>query len=141
MDKSQLLTYGLLLLGFLLFNYVVQQMAKRTREQQEREQAQQQDATPPPEDEPLEDLWGRRPQAGLPASPAPAASARPVETVAASPAPPPGRTVPRARLFQSRQDLRHAVIVMTVLGPCRTLEPYDRQQAGLAAGGATPRPS
>ena len=42
------------------------------------------------------------------------------------------------RHFRSKQDLRHAIVVMTVLGPCRGREPYDSRQAGPTAGGIAP---
>ncbi len=125
MEQFDFLIYGLLIAAFLLFNYVVQQAAKRARAQQEQEQAQQQAAAPSPEDEPLDYLWGRRPQADLPAVAAPVEPACRVEAIAAERAPAPRRTAP-ATLFRSRQDLRHAIVVMTVLGPCRALEPHDR---------------
>ena len=121
-SASELLLYGLLIAGFLLFNYVMQRLAKKARQQQEQERAQQPEAAPSPEDEPPEDIWVRRPQPDLLAAAAPVEPARRVETIAAAPAPPPRRTAPRA-LFRSRQDLRHAIVVMTVLGPCRAQEP------------------
>jgi hypothetical protein len=127
MGKTELLLYGLFVVGILVFNYLMQQAAKRAREQQEQEQAQQQQATPsPPEDEPLEDIWGHRRQANLPATAAPVEPPRRVEPVATSPAIALRRIAPRA-LFRSKQDLRHAIVVMTVLGPCRALEPHDRR--------------
>jgi hypothetical protein len=39
------------------------------------------------------------------------------------------RGIEARRLFGNRQDLRRAVIAMTVLGPCRALEPPDLQDA------------
>ena len=125
MGKYDLLIYGLIFLGFLLFNNVVQAV-KRARQQQEEERAQQQEAAPPPEEEPLEYIWGRRPQADLPAAAAHLEPAPRVEAIAAPPAASPRRAVPRA-LFHSREDLRRAVVVMTVLGPCRALEPHDQR--------------
>jgi hypothetical protein len=38
--------------------------------------------------------------------------------------PPPAAT---RRLFRTRQDLRHAIVLMTVLGPCRALEPHEQR--------------
>ena len=110
-SASELLLYGLLIAGFLLFNYVMQRLAKKARQQPEQEWGQQQEAAPSPEDEPLEDIRGRRPRANLPA--------------AAAPAPPPPRRTAAGPIFRSRKDLRHAVVLMTVLGPCRALEPHD----------------
>ncbi|MGQ0522082.1 MAG: hypothetical protein ACT4P8_00290 [Betaproteobacteria bacterium] len=133
MSKNELFLYGLFFVGFLLFNYFMQQVAKRARERQE--QAQQPEAAPVPEDEALEPLWGRVPQDAFPQPAARVEPARRVETVAAQPAPSPRYLGPKA-LFGSRQALRHAVIVMTVLGPCRALQPHDQHEGGPAPGGA-----
>ena len=52
----------------------------------------------------------------------------------ARPAEPPGRSVPSARRRSSRQlirhrgELRHAIVLMTVLGPCRASQPYDQNR-------------
>ncbi len=34
----------------------------------------------------------------------------------------------RRRLFRHRGELRHAIVLMTALGPCRALQPYDQEQ-------------
>jgi hypothetical protein len=136
MGKYELLVYGLIVLGFLLFNNLMQAV-KRARQQQEEEWAQQQRAAPPPDDEPLEYIWGPRPQTDLPAAAAHLKPAPRVEAIAARPAAPSRPAAPR-ELFRSRQDLRHAVVVMTVLGPCRALEPHDRREGGPAPGSAAP---
>ena len=123
MGTNELLIYGLLIVGYLLFNYFMQQVAKRARERQE-QAAQQQEAAPSAiEDEPAEYLWGRKPGAESPAVPTDIGSRPRVEPIA-TPAPAPRVTAPHA-LFRSTADLRHAIMVMTVLGPCRALEPYD----------------
>lgn len=126
MGKNELLLYGLFFAVFLLFNYIMQQAAKRTRERQAAEQAaQQQEAAPSPEEESLEYLWGRKPGPDLPEAPEYIEPAPRIETIAApAPAPAPRLTAPHA-LFRTTQDLRHAVVVMTILGPCRALKPYD----------------
>jgi hypothetical protein len=46
-----------------------------------------------------------------------------VPVPAAAP-PPPAVT---RRLFRTQEDLRHAIVLMTVLGPCRALEPHERR--------------
>jgi hypothetical protein len=133
MGKYELLIYGLIFLGFLLFNTLMQAV-KRARQQQEQERAQQQEAAPPPEEQPPEYLWGRRPQPELPAAAAHLEPTRRLEAIAAPPAASPRRTVPVA-LFCSRQDLRHAIVVMTVLGPCRALEPPASVQSPASIRG------
>ena len=125
MDRSQLLIYGLLIVGFLLFNFLLRRAAKRAREQQEHERAQQEELAPSPADEPIEYGWGRGPQADRQPAALPVEPARRFEMNPAAPPLPLHRPAPRA-LFRSRNDLRRAIVVMTVLGPCRALEPHDR---------------
>ena len=131
------LFYVLAFLGFILFNYIAQRAARRRRQEEAaaQEQAAAQAEPPPAEDEPLEDIWGR--------APTPAPAPRPVlvlQPIPAAPAASSRRTAPRG-LFRSKQDLRHAIVVMTVLGSCRALEPDDRRQTGPAARGTTPNRS
>lgn len=79
---------------------------------------------------PLDTGWGRQP-AGTGAraqhpAPSPGHARRPLQTTA----PMHGKQRPsRAhRMFGSRADLRRAVVAMTVLGPCRALDPYTPDQ-------------
>ena len=103
MGKNELLIYGLLIVGYLLFNYFMQQVAKRARERQD-QAAQQQEAAPSP----IEDV---EPRPRVEAIAVPATAAR--------------VTAPHA-LVRYTADLRHAIMVMTVLGPCRALQPYGQ---------------
>lgn len=133
MDLGQLLVYGALVAGFLLLNSVLRRAARRAQEQQEREAARQREATAPPDDEaPDEFAWGRQPVAEpLPAAAAPA---EPAEGPVA-PRPPPARAPRHAAagaFFRSPGDLRRAIVTMTVLGPCRALDPYDPRKGGPA---------
>lgn len=110
-----LLVYALIFAGIMLVNYLLQRFVKRAQQAPTPEPPPQEDEAPP------ETLWGRAPQASAePAMP----TERVGRTVAAgvSPARPDQRFGARA-LFRSRQDIRHAVVVMTVLGPCRAQEP------------------
>jgi hypothetical protein len=113
---SELLFLGLIIAGFMLFNYVARQLARKAREQQEAAAAQPAAAgsAPPPGEEPLEEFWGRVP-APRQAAPEPVAP------------PAPSRRRSGARLFRTRRDLRQAVVAMTVLGPCRALEPHEHR--------------
>jgi hypothetical protein len=125
MDTSQLLTYGLLVGGFLLFNFLLQRAVQRARERQALEQAKEQEAELRADDSPIDAGWGRQPPEGLRRAAPSEPTARRVETRAAE-----SVSLPRRRaqnLFRSRRDLRHAIVVMTVLGPCRALEPHDRR--------------
>ena len=139
------LIYVLIFVGIMLFNFVMQRAAKRRQEEAPPEEQtaqnqpleevfgrrQPQTQEPPeevfgrrqpPAQEPLEEVFGRR---------------QPVSAVQAPPAAPPPRVRPReavappalrrrANAFRSllsdKGDLRRAVVIMTVLGPCRALE-------------------
>jgi hypothetical protein len=106
----------------------VMQQAARRRQQQEQSQAgeplEQAEPPLPAEPEPLEDIWGRVPPPAritvLPpvAAPRPAPHATPV---------PPRRVHPARALLKDKRDLRRAVILMMVLGPCRSQEPPERR--------------
>lgn len=128
MEKSNLLIYGLFIAAYLLFNFLMQQLAaKRARQQRERVQQEQaqQDALMTSADEPLDELWGRGGQheeAHENVVTVEPARKRVETTAGAAPAP---RLSPTA-LLRSRQSLRDAIVVMTVLGPCRALDPHDR---------------
>lgn len=115
---SRLLIIGLIIAGFMLFNHFARQAARRLHEQQEaaaREAA-------PEEEEGLEDIWGR-PAAPPSRAPAPHEAAPAPRSVPATP--PPARAA--HPLFRTRQDLRRAIVAMTVLGPCRAQEPPEQR--------------
>jgi hypothetical protein len=119
------LLYVLAFVGFILFNYFVQQA--RRRRQEEQAQAQAQPAPPPVEEEILEDIWGRTPTpAPAPAPPPPVLAARPAAPPIAAQPPAPRRTHPVRALLHDKRDLRRAVVLMMVLGPCRSQEPLER---------------
>ncbi|HEU4646314.1 MAG TPA: hypothetical protein VFS80_12210 [Burkholderiales bacterium] len=118
---SELLVYGLIIAGFLLFNYLAQRLAKKAREQQEAAQREAAQAPPVAQEDALEDIWGRLPAAPVAATQVP--EQRPVPRGV----PPPSRPAATRRLFRTRQDLRHAIVLMTVLGPCRALEPPEQR--------------
>jgi hypothetical protein len=91
----------------------------------ERGQKQPQEASAPTlfEEELPQDVWGR--------TPAPASAAAPVPPPR-SPAPlrteppMPQRLHPARALLKDKRDLRRAVVLMTILGPCRAQEPPER---------------
>ena len=113
--------YVLAFLAIILFNVIAQRAARRRPQQAEAEQAAV-PAPPPAEDEPLDDIWGRTP------APPPAAVATPRPAPAPLPAQPrmPRRVHPVRALLKERRDLRRAVVLMMVLGPCRAQEPPER---------------
>jgi hypothetical protein len=123
------LLYVLAFIGFILFNYFVQKAARRRREE-EQAQAAPQPAPPLAEEELLEDIWGRTPTpapAPAPApTPAPVLAPRPAALPIAAQPPAPRRAHPVRALLHDKRDLRRAVVLMMVLGPCRSQEPPER---------------
>jgi hypothetical protein len=113
------LLYVLGFIAIVLFNYFAQRAARR---RQQEEQAQAQAAPPPVEEELLEDIWGRTPTR----APAPAPAPRPAALPIAAQPPAPRRTHPVRALLHDKRDLRRAVVLMMVLGPCRSQEPPER---------------
>jgi hypothetical protein len=119
----ELLVYALIFAGIVVFNYLVQRLARRAQ------QRMPSPTLPMPEDEeaeqPPDTAWGRRPEAeALPEEVAAARRAAPARRPAAA------RTEQRRQtrvLFRTRDDVRRAIVAMTVLGPCRALEPPDRR--------------
>jgi len=123
----ELLVYGALFLGILLFNYV-------TRRAQQRSQPQ--DAAPeyegPPQEPPgaeyesPSEFWGRvQPDAVVTALP-PAPADRVERPRPPDPALRRKKRYTRRSLLGSRRDLRRAIVLMTVLGPCRGNESSQR---------------
>jgi hypothetical protein len=126
--SPDLLIYVLVILGILFFNYLAR---KAPRQQQDQSTAGEQ----PAEDEPLEEIFGRTRRAPS-AQPLPGASPVPARAVEAQPV---AAEVPRRRstarpLLKGRRNLQHAFIVMTVLGPCRALEPPGAAPGSAGAG-------
>lgn len=128
MSTTELLLYGLIVAGVLLFNYVMRQLALRARQQQSEPSA----APPRPlTEEAMDYSWGRQanalPQTYEPAHPSVEIRAASIAESKASGA----RLHPAARrLLADRRELRHAIVLMTLLGPCRAHEPYDERDRG-----------
>ena len=133
MRTSELLLYGIVLVVFLAFNLLRPLLTERLRRmqqrQQELEQAQAQEEPAQANEASAEETWGRSGQTVLHPSLEHAADDEPVPAPQVQ-APARSGRLPRdgvaGTLFASREDLRQAVVVMTVLGPCRALEPHDR---------------
>lgn len=139
------LVFGLLFLAVVVFQVIKQFLAASAEQRRRQRQAQQakaggRDTQAQPEPEPLEltgSDWGRAPE------PVPAPAHVPLEVKhAPRPHVPPSRdraptaARPKAtqqqqrlrarhRLFHSQGALRHGIVMMTVLGPCRALQAYD----------------
>jgi hypothetical protein len=116
------LLYVLGFIAIVLFNFIAQRAARR---RQQEEEAQAQPAPAPVEEELLEDVWGRTP-APAPA-PAPVAAPLPAALPIAAQPPAPRRIHPVRALLHDKRDLRRAVVLMMVLGPCRAQEPPERR--------------
>jgi hypothetical protein len=124
------LIYIIIFIGIVLFNVFAQRAARR-RQAEQAAQAPPADALeePSPDETILEDVWGRRPEA--PPPPLPVYAPRPASP-AATPAAPPtaGKGAGRPRhpvrsLLAGKRDLRRAVVLTMVLGPCRSQERGD----------------
>ncbi len=146
-SDNGVLVYGLLFLAIIAFNVFKQFLAARAeqrRRQQRQAAADQGLSQPQPQAEPdvlTESDWGRAPE------PSPAPPLPLVVQVALKPRPEPVRPQPpmanettrasnvparrraRHRLFQSRRALREGIVMITILGPCRTEQPYDQERS------------
>ena len=120
------LLYVLGFIAIVVYNFFAQRAARR-RQQQEQAQAEAVPAEPAPESSPQtelpEDVWGRTATAPTPA-PVPVPRLAPPPVRAAPPAP--RRLHPARALLKDKRDLRRAVVLMMVLGPCRAQEPPER---------------
>jgi hypothetical protein len=116
------LIYVLIFLGIVVFQFFARRLQQRAQQAEEA-------ASPEPpaaEELPLEDIWGR--------TPAPAEAPQPVAAPARPPAPPrvgsapaaPRRLHPARALLNTPRDLRRAVVLAMVLGPCRAEDPPER---------------
>jgi hypothetical protein len=122
------LIYLLIIGAILLFNYVMRQAASRRQSELPRDEPPQ-DEPPqdePPQDEPLPEIWGRAPSTPA-VLPAPAASVEPARRSGAPSAssPLPRRHFARRSLMGTRRDVQNAIVVTTILSPCRAYEPHD----------------
>ena len=117
------LLYVLIFLGIILFNLI---QGLRRRQQQAQAEAEAPEPAAQEDEPPLEDIWGRSP------APLPQARSAPPAPASAEPARPAAPRAPRRRhplqtLLKDRRNLHHAIVLMTVLGPCRAQEPPERR--------------
>ena len=141
MSLFELLLFGLVIASFVVFSHVTRQAARKAREEEQARRAEAAAADAVDDhawgrhptavvaestEQPVQYEWGRRPEAVV-------EDTRATEALPRAHIEPPRITlrpvVEARRLFATRADLRHAVIAMTVLGPCRALEPPDLQDA------------
>lgn len=144
MRDNDLLIYGLLFLaivGINVFKHFVAARAEQRRRQQQAAAAQGV-PQPDPEDDPFtltETDWGRppeaepvpelRPKVKLALKPEPARPPSGPAIGAIRPPKPSERRRARHHMFQHRRALREGIVMMTVLGPCRALQPYDQDHS------------
>ena len=117
---SELLVYILIIGGFLLFNYLARTLARKARAQQEAAERAAAQAQPVEAQDELEDVWSRSPAVQ------PATRHMPEQRAPVPVMTPPPQAATRP-LFRTPEDLRHAIVLMTVLGPCRALEPHEQR--------------
>lgn len=145
MRDNDLFIYGLLFLAIIGFNLFKQFVAARAEQRRRQQQAAaaQELPQPDPQADPFtltENDWGRPPEAEpVPElRPVPAALARKPDPAPSHSGPAIGAIRPpkpserrRARhpMFQHRRALREGIVMMTVLGPCRALQPYDQDHS------------
>lgn len=129
------LIYALIFGAILLFQYLI----KRFGPQQQPDEAPQQAPLPPEkpaaQEEFLEDIWGRAP--AVPAV-SPAAA---ISDIRFGRAEAPGATVTlpgrrsrrfsRSALMGNRREVQNAIVIATILGPCRAFEPHDVAPSSL----------
>jgi hypothetical protein len=124
------LVYLIIFAAFILFNWLSQQAARR-RQQEEQARAEEfPQAGPPEEEEPFEDIWTRPVPEPVPApAPAPVMVARPSPPPLRQPAGPVGplRLHPARALLRDKRDLRRAVVLVMVLGPCRAQQSHEER--------------
>ena len=139
----EFLVWGGLFVAMLVLNFVMQRAAARKRVPPPAGRPQQPAAVPPGRPSAAE-LWGQLRKITEAAEAKAAARAEWVEVPpeglreiverdapapAAPVAPPRRRPYTRRNLLGSRSDLRKAIVLMTVLGPCRGAESAQRGQA------------
>jgi hypothetical protein len=120
---TEFIVYGVLLLLILLFNYI----ARRTARQQPQEASPEYEEPREEEYESPDEFWGRIKPAPVEL---PALTARPAERMERPRAPPPPRRArfTRESLIGSKRDLQRAIVLMTVLGPCRANEQSEHRR-------------
>jgi len=143
-QDNELLIYGLLFLAIIGFNVFKQFLAARAEQRRRPQQAADAQGTPQPdlEADPFtltETDWGRppeaepvpelRPKVKLALKPEPVWSQSDPANGAMRPPKPPERHRARHHMFQHRGALRDGIVMMTVLGPCRALQPYEQDRS------------
>ncbi len=144
MRDNDLLIYGLLFLAIIGYNLFKQFVAARAEQRRRQQQAAAAQGMPQPDPEAdpftlTESDWGRPPE--VEAAPElrpvvkPALKSEPARSQsgpaigAIRPPIPSERRHARHHMFQHRRALREGIVMLTVLGPCRALQPYDQDHS------------
>jgi len=131
MGLSDFVIYALIfavLIGYTVLKEYLSRQAAQRRPGLPGPQGVEQQPAPAPPQEVTDTQWGRAP---APERAMPRAKPDAWRTAHGSAQPRDrGASPQRARhpLFRNRQQLRHAIVVMTVLGPCRAQQPYDDER-------------
>jgi hypothetical protein len=115
------LLYVLIFLGIVVFQFFARRLQQRAQQAEEAARP----APPAAEEPPLEDVWGRTPVRTEVPQPVAALAPPPAPPVASAP-PSSRRLHPARALLGNPRDLRRAVVLMMVLGPCRADAPQER---------------
>ncbi|HUG26156.1 hypothetical protein [Piscinibacter sp.] len=132
------LFYVLFFIGILVFQFLMKRRAGRGQQAP----TQDDDDDAPPAYEVSQDLGELMRSLPLIRSPAPSAATvetrrRPEPATPARARPP--RRFARQSLFSNRRDVQNAVVIATILGPCRALEPPGEAAAAMPPQRAAPR--
>lgn len=128
--STDLLIYGAIAVAFMVFNYIVQKLSDRARGEQVPEAATE------PMDEREADVlgdleWGRAPETLRPeylafgTATGPAVRAKPFDPVHGAVHSLSLRPHPVRERLRDASDLRQAMVLMAVLGPCRANQEPD----------------
>ena len=137
MDKLPAeLIYILVFAAIVLFQYMMKRFGPQQQPDEVPQEAPRPQEQPAAQEELLPDIWGRAP--AVPAVlPVTASDIRFGRTAApGASAPLQGHRFSRRALMGNRRDMQNAVVIATILGPCRALEPPGGAAAGTSPGRA-----
>ncbi|MBI2292833.1 MAG: hypothetical protein HYU73_21450 [Betaproteobacteria bacterium] len=126
------LIYVLIFGAILLFQYLMKRFGPQQQPDEAPQEAPLPQEKPAAQEEFLPDLWGRAP--AVPAV-SPVAAASDIR-FGRSEAPGATDTLPgrrsrrfsRSALMGNRREVQNAIVIATILGPCRAYEPHDNRR-------------
>lgn len=138
MDKLPAeLIYVLVFVAIVLFQYMMKRFGPQPQPDEAPQEAPLPQEKTAAQEEFLPDIWGSATAAPA-VLPVTAASDTRFGRTAAQDvsAPLEGRRFSRKSLMGNRRDMQNAVVIATILGPCRALEPLGGAAAGSSPGRA-----